>query len=327
MIPDLNRIAHHMTRKCVTSNSRRSVQLHLSVSTGRVQLASSDGFEHSYTKTVFGFHVRAKSQTGYLLERSYGKCLLDMEDITQRIQAAMDWLARTEHLAANRLRFPERKPVPVVVYLSSPIAAQVIEACVHTLLLKGRLGPSAVRRPGGLTIIDDGLLDWAPMSSPVDDEGTPKRSRVLVAQGDFAFVPTVREDVKRGCQPTGHGHRGSALELPRAWPNTLIVEERNGSQHHFDDRERLFLVSMGEVTLAGGESLVSRDAWGVLHCPSGDRLLHLDRIAADVPSLIYETYTTGNSVLQWNVMTPDLVLPGRLRMAGGELGLEMGYSG
>jgi predicted Zn-dependent protease len=88
------------------------------------------------------------------------------------------------------------------------------------------------------TIHDDGRIPWAPMSSPVDDEGVPQRRRTLL---DHGVVTTILYDTLHAgafeASSTGNGFRGLSsgfrswyrfLKPPDASPSTIALDPGSG---------------------------------------------------------------------------------------------------
>jgi len=89
-----------------------------------------------------------------------------------------------------------------------------------------------------VTVHDDGRLAWAPMSSPVDDEGVPQRRRLLIDHGAVAEV--LYDTLHAGAFDThssGSGFRESPsgfrtwyrfLQAPTVAPSTLTLAPGEG---------------------------------------------------------------------------------------------------
>ncbi|MGD1100260.1 MAG: TldD/PmbA family protein [Thermoplasmata archaeon] len=88
------------------------------------------------------------------------------------------------------------------------------------------------------TVFDDGRIPWAPMSSPVDDEGVPQRRRTLLDRG---VVSEILYDTLYAnafdTRPTGNGFRGLSsgfrtwyrfLHPPAVSPSSIVVAPGDG---------------------------------------------------------------------------------------------------
>jgi len=92
--------------------------------------------------------------------------------------------------------------------------------------------------PEMVTVHDDGRLPWAPMSSPVDDEGVPQRRRLLVDHGAVSEV--LYDSLHAGSfdvASTGSAFRGVSsgfrtwyrfLQPPDIAPSTIVVSPGGG---------------------------------------------------------------------------------------------------
>jgi predicted Zn-dependent protease len=151
-----------------------------------------------------------------------------------------EWCRYAEDV--RRGRPPPTGEMPVV--LPAPVLAGILPA-----VFGGKFtGPARIRgmapRPGAtlaselITVLDDGRVPWAPMSSPVDDEGIPQRRRTLLEHG---VVSELLYDLLHAgaydTKPTGNAFRGSAsgfrswyrfLFPPTALPSTLSVASGQG---------------------------------------------------------------------------------------------------
>ena len=61
-----------------------------------------------------------------------------------------------------------------------------------------------------VTLVDDPTRDWAPGSTPFDDEGVPTRKKIIVDKGVFkSFIFDLTNGVKDGYGSTGNGIKRS----------------------------------------------------------------------------------------------------------------------
>jgi PmbA protein len=94
--------------------------------------------------------------------------------------------------------------------------------------LTGKLGQQIVDRR--FTLVDDGRLDFASLSAPYDDEGTPTARKTLIQNGVAKqFLYDLKTAAQAGVQPTGNGFkvegrhdRGYHLP-PAVAPTTVLV--------------------------------------------------------------------------------------------------------
>jgi PmbA protein len=83
-----------------------------------------------------------------------------------------------------------------------------------------------------LSVIDDGLMEWAPASGGFDAEGVPRRRQVLIDKGVVSGVLLDLSNAARlGLEPTGSAAR-SMQQAPHAAVSSLEVP---GGRQAFDD--------------------------------------------------------------------------------------------
>ena len=92
-----------------------------------------------------------------------------------------------------------------------------------------------------VTVHDDGRVPWAPMSSPVDDEGVPQRRRLLVDHGSVS--ESLYDTLHAGAfdtHSTGNAFRGGwsgfptwyrFLQPPAVAPSTIVVTPGDGGSN------------------------------------------------------------------------------------------------
>lgn len=89
-----------------------------------------------------------------------------------------------------------------------------------------------------VTVQDNGRIPWAPMSSPVDDEGVPQRRRTLLDHGSVSEIlyDTLHAGAF-GTRSTGSGFRGLTsgfrtwyrfLQPPTVSPSTITLDPGDG---------------------------------------------------------------------------------------------------
>ncbi|MGI0071496.1 MAG: TldD/PmbA family protein [Thermoplasmata archaeon] len=126
-----------------------------------------------------------------------------------------DWSRYAED--ARRAKAPPTGEMPVV--LPAEVAEGVVPIVVGfkfsaAALLRDLAFPTGTRvGADGLQLHDDGTLDWAVASTPVDDEGTPKGSREIVSGGrvsDLLYDVLHARALK--ASSTGSALRSSAMD-------------------------------------------------------------------------------------------------------------------
>jgi PmbA protein len=108
-----------------------------------------------------------------------------------------------------------------------------------------------------LTILDDPLLEAAPGSRPVDDEGVPTRRVSLVHQGVVGeFIYDLETACRAGVPATGHARRGTFGKPQAAYSN---LEVSAGPDEWNDLLQRIpdgllvdELIGVGQGNVIGG---------------------------------------------------------------------------
>ncbi|MBN1295776.1 TldD/PmbA family protein [bacterium] len=176
-----------------------------------VTLLNTSGKAESYRKTL------------------YTVCLLSMyqrskEGINKEItgcryfrfpEPVIDELITENRLSENEIRVPTRK-MPVLFRASSTwsILYRIMEGANGAQKVRGVtplidkldqpiFGPE-------ITLEDDPTRDWAPGSTPFDDEGTPTRKKLIVDRGVFKnFIFDLTNGSKDGSGSSGNGIKRS----------------------------------------------------------------------------------------------------------------------
>lgn len=90
-------------------------------------------------------------------------------------------------------------------------------------MLAGKKGAQVAS--AGINIIDSGLLAGRLGSKPVDDEGVPTSSKVLIERGVLnGYLYNTYTARKEGVSSTGNAVRGGAASLPLVGPTNLYCE-------------------------------------------------------------------------------------------------------
>jgi len=96
-------------------------------------------------------------------------------------------------------------------------------------LLAGKLGKKVVSTK--INMKDSGLLRGRLGSSPVDDEGVPSRSKVLIGDGVLqGYLYNTYTAKKEGVVSTGNAMRGGFASLPSVGTSNFYLEPGAGSQ-------------------------------------------------------------------------------------------------
>ncbi len=187
------------------------LNLYLDTEIADVTILNTSGKAESYRKTL------------------YTVCLLSMyqrskEGINKELTQCryfrfpthvIDELMSENRLSAKEIRVPTRK-MPVLFRASSTwsILYRIMEGANGIQKVRGVtplinkldqkiFGPE-------VTLIDDPTRDWAPGSTPFDDEGVPTRKKPIVEKGVFKnFIFDLTNGAKDGTGSTGNGIKRS----------------------------------------------------------------------------------------------------------------------
>jgi len=206
-------------------------------------ICNSDGLRTGYGHTQVELEVAVKAFGGpegpppgeYWLNDSDRR--LRPDDVPRR---ADDWCRFADDVRRGSLAPTGEMPV---VLPPAVLAGILPTVCGGRLTGSARLHGIALA-PGVkvasemVTVHDDGRLPWAPMSSPVDDEGVPQRKRLLIDHGAVSEV--LYDSLYAGAfdtHSTGSAFRGLSsgmrtwyrfLQPPEVSPSTIVVSPGDG---------------------------------------------------------------------------------------------------
>ncbi|MGA8709624.1 MAG: TldD/PmbA family protein [Thermoplasmata archaeon] len=187
-----------------------------------VSICNSEGLRTGYGHTVVELELGVKSFGGpegpapgeYWVNESDRR--LRPTDLPQRVD---EWCRFAEDV--RRGRPPPTGEMAVVMPPSvlAGILPTVFGGRFTGAARIRHVAPQAGMKLGAelATIHDDGRIPWAPMSSPVDDEGVPQRRRTLLDHGAVSTI--LYDSLHAGAfetQSTGSGFRGLSSSF-RSW--------------------------------------------------------------------------------------------------------------
>ena len=192
-----------------------------------------------YSIGVGGLLIRGNDMLSAGYGRSWRKKELDPDKCSAQVIKLFKWAERNVPIA------PKVMPIiflPQACYvLLYPIGLGIDGKNVlkGESPLAGRIGEKIFSEKFSLT--DDGLVDYAPGSSPYDWEGTPRRRREIVKDGVLkSFIYDLETAAKAGTTSTGHGPGcntsnliispgdTSLEEMIKSTPEGLLIESVMG---------------------------------------------------------------------------------------------------
>ncbi|HXG45925.1 MAG TPA: TldD/PmbA family protein [Gemmatimonadales bacterium] len=197
-------------------------------SVGSVRVANTRGLDAGYDVSRVTIAAQVAVQAGgRLLRLSDQLSSGDVPDLPS-LERMVDGLLRRLRWAARPQESP-RGHAPVCFAGDAALAlllplqqALVGKAALYGLSpLGGRRGHRALGEQ--FTLSDEPLLDGRPGSRPIDDEGTPSRSTMLIRHGTVeTLVYDLETAARAGVAPTGHGRR-TVFGKPHAAFSNLVV--------------------------------------------------------------------------------------------------------
>jgi PmbA protein len=153
---------------------------------------------------------------------------IDTRALTQGILDRLRWAETTVSLRSGSIPVAFRQLASLSLLLPLQQALNGRYVYQHASPLGDKLGHQAFDTR--LTLVDDGRLDFATLSAPYDDEGTPTRQTPLIERGVVRqFLYDLKTAAQAGAQPTGNGFKsaglfgGSFRQQPQVTPATWTV--------------------------------------------------------------------------------------------------------
>jgi len=210
------------------------LQIDVSVSktVEEITLLNTSGLEVEDRRTLYGLGIEVMRTRG-------DDILILWDSLASHAARETDPHAMVERLI-ERLRWAERtarvesKAMPVVftslatLCLLMPLTQGFNGRNVYegASPLGGKLGQQALDRR--FTFVDDGCLDFAYLSAPYDDEGTPTARKPLVEDGVVQqFLYDLKTAAQAGATPTGNGFKAQGFgERSYHLPPTIMPTTR-----------------------------------------------------------------------------------------------------
>lgn len=194
-----------------------------------VTILNSEGLEASCKGAycaAYGFLVAEENgdnQTGFGLQYSLKYKDLDPKAIgREAAENAVRMLgAKSINTQKAAIVLEPRIATSFIGLLSSSLTGEAVQK--GKSLLADKIGQLVASDK--ITLVDDGSLPGAIMSSPFDGEGTPCAPTVLIEKGELkGFLHNVYTANKAGTKSTGNGVRGSFKGTPEVGITNFYIE-------------------------------------------------------------------------------------------------------
>jgi predicted Zn-dependent protease len=158
-------------------------------------LANSRGLEAAYAHTFVEREIAVKAEKGPE-GRPAGEYWMDHLGRRARLESLEDQVRDWYRYAEDARQAVAPPSGETTVALPTDVLSGILPLVLGfqfngAALLRGMAVPrDSVVGPERLDVADDGLLDWAVGSSPIDDEGTAQRTRRVIARGRAAETLT-----------------------------------------------------------------------------------------------------------------------------------------
>lgn len=199
-----------------------------------VHIINSNGFDHQYDKTEYSVAVAIKTEKGFIEVMDK----LASADIRQLEESDIRNLIEKYHASQNRVNVKTGK-MPVIFsgkamgalmmrFLAGVKGSNILK---HISPLEGKLGQKIFA--DGITVRDDGTMDWGAGSCAFDDEGVAASNTILVERGVLKnYLAGISEAEKLSIKPTGNSFKRTAFsqdieDAPETDSSNMLLEGCN----------------------------------------------------------------------------------------------------
>jgi len=135
---------------------------------------------------------------------------VDAQAVAENILRLLRWSERTVPLTSGAMPVVFHHTATAVLLLPLLHGLNGRNVYLRTSPLSDLLGRPAL--DPRFTLVDDGRLPFARLSSPTDDEGTPTARKTLIQEGVVRhFLYDLKAAALAGASSTGNGYRGQSL--------------------------------------------------------------------------------------------------------------------
>lgn len=196
-----------------------------------IHIMNTAGFDHSYRKTNYSVGFYTKTQKGFV-EVDCGLESAAFKDISEE---QIMKVIKKHHVSQNRVSVKTGR-MPII------FSGQAFGALMMRLLsgvngsnivkgispLQGRIGEKIMA--DGITVRDNGILEYGFGTCPFDDEGVPTSNTVIVEDGVLKnYLIDTSDGKKLGIKSTGNSFRGTMFskdieDSPAIGSTNLVIE-------------------------------------------------------------------------------------------------------
>ncbi len=199
---------------------------HISTGISEERIANTNGLDIAHRSTGSSIHVNALavSDDGLLWVgdgRSSAALQNNIGPIVEKILSDFDLAAKEATISTGDypvIFTPDAMGV-LLISISQGVNGKLVQKGASPLA--GRIGERVL--DDRITVLDDGLIDYAPSSAPHDTEGIASRKTPLFERGVLVnYLFDLQTAGMMGAQPTGNGLRGYTSQPGPGHNNTII---------------------------------------------------------------------------------------------------------
>ncbi len=197
---------------------------------GSTTIVNSNGINITYKSSYYSGHVTTlaedgsgDSQMGWDYASSRRMSDVDIQSIGRGASKRAIELLDSRKITAVKVPVILSPAVAVefLDILSASLSAEAVQK--QRSFLSGKVGQNIVS--GLVNVIDDGTMAWGIGTRPVDDEGVPARSKILISKGSLTgYIYNTYAAKKDGVASTGNAARGGFKTLPGIGVTNIYID-------------------------------------------------------------------------------------------------------
>lgn len=199
-----------------------------------IHILNSEGFDHNYDNTTYSIGIYTKSPKGFMEVGDGYEGAKFYQFTPQQLKSIIDF----HNLSQNRVGVATGK-IPVI-FSGSAMGSLMLRLLAgvkggnvlkHISPLEGKLGEEIFAK--GITIRDDGTMDWGLATCPFDDEGIATSNTILVENGVLKnYLVGTGDSLKLNMAPTGNSFKRTMFsqdieDAPAVDNTNLLIEGSN----------------------------------------------------------------------------------------------------